>query len=324
MNIVYILGNGFDKALNLPTSYPEFYKYYLEQASENEYVEKMKKHLHNHIYDTWADMEIGLGEYTAQVETRDELVFDYHSITNNLKAYLTSVNDSFNPDSQTASNFFNQFVDPWDYLLPGQRRDIISFVSSITGAHRFDILSLNYTFSFEKLVQALNGKQIMPFTYGGSNSVYSIRHIHQSLSDDEVIVGVNDISQIANEAFRDSFGQNLLVKPTINNQLRTLIDEECLSLIKGADLICIFGASLGETDLMWWDAIGKNLINRNSRLIYFAYENQPVTYNSDKIQKIESFTNLIMKRCKLDNSARQEEIRKRVFIGFKTKFLVFK
>lgn len=27
MNILYILGNGFDKAQGMATSYPEFYKY---------------------------------------------------------------------------------------------------------------------------------------------------------------------------------------------------------------------------------------------------------------------------------------------------------
>ena len=34
MNILYILGNGFDKAQGMATSYPEFYKY-LEENVKN-------------------------------------------------------------------------------------------------------------------------------------------------------------------------------------------------------------------------------------------------------------------------------------------------
>ena len=30
MNVLYILGNGFDKAQGMKTSYPEFYQYLME------------------------------------------------------------------------------------------------------------------------------------------------------------------------------------------------------------------------------------------------------------------------------------------------------
>ena len=32
MNILYILGNGFDKAQGMATSYPEFYDYLMENS----------------------------------------------------------------------------------------------------------------------------------------------------------------------------------------------------------------------------------------------------------------------------------------------------
>lgn len=157
---------------------------------------------------------------------------------------------------------------------------------------------------------------------GGTDVIRSIRHIHQSLSDDEVIVGVNDISQIANELFHDKTSENILVKPVINRLLRSLVDEECLAMISRADLFCIFGASIGETDSMWWEAIGKRLLHGKSRLIFFAYDNQPVNYNSQKIRKIEDYTSLIVSRCKLGEAASLEEIRRRIYIGYKTKLFV--
>ena len=135
MNLVYILGNGFDKVFNLPTLYSEFYKYYLAQAPENEHVEKMKKHLEKHMYDTWADMEMGLGKYTSEISSYEELEADYHSLTMNIQAYLREVSNDFLPSTETASKFMVQFVRPWGFLLPGQLREVASFVTNVSGSH---------------------------------------------------------------------------------------------------------------------------------------------------------------------------------------------
>lgn len=322
MKIVYILGNGFDKAFNLPTLYSEFYKYYLRKPPENEYVNKMMKHLEKHMYDTWADMEIGLGKYTAEIESEKELDADYHSLTSNIKEYLIGVSNDFQPSSQTASKFCSQFIRPWSFLLPGQIREVNTFVQNVAGSHEINVISLNYTYTLEKLFKAYTERFALPYNFTSSEYIRTIRHIHQGLNDDEVILGVNDISQISNVSFHDSAGQNILVKPVINRQLRTLIDEECLTIIKEANLFCVFGASIGETDSMWWKAIGDRLMSSNSRLIYFAFDKQVVTYNNQKIGKLEEYTSLILKRCGLENAPSLADIRKRIFIGYKTKLFV--
>ena len=45
------------------------------------------------------------------------------------------------------------------------------------------------------------------------------------------------------------------------------------TLIRTTDLFVIFGASIGETDKKWWTLIGKEMTNRDVRLLYFVYEN---------------------------------------------------
>ena len=42
MNILYIIGNGFDRAQGMATSYPEFYKYLLENKEGSPLLQKMK------------------------------------------------------------------------------------------------------------------------------------------------------------------------------------------------------------------------------------------------------------------------------------------
>ena len=57
MNIVYFLGNGFDKAQGLKTSYPEFYEY-LDKQEGSALLQNLKSDIRK---DTklWADMHLG-------------------------------------------------------------------------------------------------------------------------------------------------------------------------------------------------------------------------------------------------------------------------
>ena len=45
MNVLYILGNGFDKAQGMKTSYPEFYEYLktIDPSKESSLLKKMKQ-----------------------------------------------------------------------------------------------------------------------------------------------------------------------------------------------------------------------------------------------------------------------------------------
>ena len=47
MNVLYILGNGFDKAQGMKTSYPEFYEYLktIDSETEGSLLNLMKKEI---------------------------------------------------------------------------------------------------------------------------------------------------------------------------------------------------------------------------------------------------------------------------------------
>lgn len=49
MNIVFLIGNGFDLNLNLKTKYRHFYENYISTPSKNATIEKFKKVLSNNI-----------------------------------------------------------------------------------------------------------------------------------------------------------------------------------------------------------------------------------------------------------------------------------
>ena len=101
-----------------------------------------------------------------------------------------------------------------------------------------------------------------------------MEHIHGKLGEGGLLLGVNHAAQIANERYRENDDvADLLLKPQANEGRGTLVDEECLSLIAGADVICLFGLSLGPTDHMWWTAIKKRFLdNPEVILLYFHYD----------------------------------------------------
>ena len=106
-------------------------------------------------------------------------------------------------------------------------------------------------------------------------SLKKIIHIHGDLKNDPaIIVGVNDPSQIANTKFQDNDDVlDVAVKPRTNSMFRNGKNTQVESLIRTTDLFVIFGASIGETDKKWWTLIGKEMTNRDVRLLYFVYEN---------------------------------------------------
>ena len=101
-----------------------------------------------------------------------------------------------------------------------------------------------------------------------------VKHVHGSLGEGGILLGVDHSEQIASDQCRQCDDvMDLLLKPQANEGRGTLVDEECLSLIAGADVICLFGLSLGPTDQMWWTAIKKRFLdNPEVILLYFHYD----------------------------------------------------
>ena len=317
MNILYIIGNGFDINLKLKTSYQDFYDYYIALPSTSASIERLKSYLTKERFGVWSDLEMGLGDYTSQIETIEELEEICHDLSSNLKVYLKTIQDTFLPKPQEPQKMFEFLYSPQAGLLEGKARALGGFVND--GKHRrVDVISFNYTNIFETIC-GYKGNRI-PFN--NSFDLQSIRHIHLSLNNIDVIMGVNDESQISNKAIINPEVLDLLVKPHINEQLGTMIDVECRSLINQADVICLFGVSLGETDKIWWQEIGKNMIDSQKRLVYYVYDKDNPQYNNQLIGKQRHYLNVLLKKCNLPQD--RKTITDRIFVGYKTSFFRFR
>ena len=62
--------------------------------------------------------------------------------------------------------------------------------------------------------------------------------------------------------------------------------QNAISQIQDSGIICIFGMSLGKTDLYWWQLIIKKLIeDSDCRLIIFSYAHNPLNKISSRKMK---------------------------------------
>ena len=98
MNITFLLGNGFDRALGLETGYKAFYKWYVKQSKDNlaEWVVTFRGEIDKYIHNDpdadayWSDAEYGLGQYTEKftIDTVDQFIDCYEDFRDNLILYL--------------------------------------------------------------------------------------------------------------------------------------------------------------------------------------------------------------------------------------------
>ena len=315
MNFLFLLGNGFDINLDLPTDYQSFYDVYLKQESSSVLVSELKKYLDHERYQTWEDLEWGLGQETTKVKTVDELEVVYNDLSDHLRMYLLGISKKFEPTALMKDAVARGLSYPHTFLPDGMKRDLSAFIG--TNVKDIDVVSFNYTDTFERIISVEKSSANLPVSANQLTGLRNVRHIHMGLSDSDFIMGVNDDAQIRNQALLNDACRNLLVKPHINQQLQNLVDEECLRLIEMADLICLFGLSLGKTDLMWWEAIGRRMATSKARLIFFAHDKTEVTRNSRIIGKMQESRSLLVDRFGMEKVP--DELIKRIYIGYNTR-----
>lgn len=290
MNIVFLIGNGFDINLGMKTSYADFYDDYTKTyrtTSEpiNRMMDSIAQYKTNNL---WADLEKGLGEYTSNISSVKELREVYFHLNETLMAYLKHQEiDTKYLTSDAANKLKIDLMNPHMGFRQRLRQEIMSFMN-LGGVAQDDvhIITFNYTKTIEMIMAA--GELKIPAVLGTKNNsgsktvLQSINHIHGTLSDPELIMGVNDKSQILNEQFaNDPSALSMLVKPETTINRGDMLDDKCEFIVAHADLFCLFGLSLGETDQKWWDLLSQRFVSSNVHIIYFAHDNRKIIHNQD-------------------------------------------
>lgn len=276
MNITFFIGNGFDINIGLATRYSNFYPYFLQNANDN----NMIKSWLDGNEKLWSDLEEKLGQEISKIpdgkleqfyddkDELDRLLIDY--LEKEQEKYIFEEPEAIKKEfSRSMLNFFGE--------LPVEDVTSIKKTMEVYKNEEFlySYVTFNYTNILDRIVNLYRDKETVIATHQGNtntknNRISKIVHIHGT-TDEEMILGVNDVDQIENdllkeeEIFLDTF-----IKRRMNNNIGQRKTENAIDIINNSHIICVFGMSIGNTDKMWWEALVEWLIsNENNKLIIF-------------------------------------------------------
>jgi len=269
MNRVFFLGNGFDLNLGLKTKYADFYNYYLSLPhSGDKAVREFKKNIAGDM-ETWAELELQLGVYTSALDAPDQLDSIRFDVMEKLLNYLESEEERADLSSLGNQKLIDDLLHAEDYISQIYIEEIRTMKSYSTPAQReVRLFTFNYTKSLEKILGKVGLNNDIKSRNGRSATVRAIEHIHGSTTE-RAILGVDNIDQIANENFRiESDVVEGIVKPIHNRELGHTRDRYCTGSLANANLIFIFGSSIGATDKSWWVEVARS-VGPECRLVIF-------------------------------------------------------
>lgn len=297
MQVTFLIGNGFDLNLGLNTRFADFFPTYLAIPTNNPIVAEFKKLLNQDQdeFPHWSDFEraMGLNTDIPPLNTSEGILTCIRDFEHHFSRYLKEQQSRIDFDSCALPMLNRLRMDLRDHLsrLPSRPaaalRDALPDGEPVT----YNILNFNYT----TILDCLLGSPLPPFM--GKHI-----HVHGTFSLG-MILGVDNLNQITNpKAFTSPDQQRMLLKPLLNRQFDQNNDEEALGCIEASDEICIFGMSLGETDLTWWQRIHQWLKDSpNHHLLIFSrgsglaplYPYDTITHQEKLTCRFLSFANAL-------------------------------
>lgn len=235
---VLIIGNGFDLDLELKTSYNNFYESDFWPFKEPDTLMGAFLEQERNI-NNWMDLEEKIGEYAVKSYVGDIITQknyhqknkeDFYRIISNLGEFLSvSENGAINKNS-TASRILAAQLN--SYSIP-------------------EIITFNYT-SIQKIAQRLD-----------IQTVFTPYHIHGSLIDHNIILGVGEKYTYKNFKLPEI---NDFFYKTSSSQYNP---PQIAEILDKAKQITFFGLSLGGMDAPYFSSLFQNLSKQVGKTITF-------------------------------------------------------
>jgi len=326
MDITLIVGNGFDKALGLKTSYQEFYQWWEKQpASEDDFVNRMKDEVSDKRTTTWADFEVGIGNYVSTFSAKQlaPRLFPWKiNIRHELVNYLTGLKTSEQVrELLTSENGIQRSIEFLRSVFWGLRLLNPCFGDKNEKKIKLHLISMNYTDSLDQIAK---GIREYPEKSQFLEIDAEVLHPHGTL-ETGIILGVNDKSQINNEDIKDRFSYLMIKEDIINNEGNEnckTSKEKGIEAIDQSSIICLYGLSLGETDKFWWEKLGKWLqADSKHKLIVFDYITEDNQGTGEKINAIQNVFLGTLSATLSENETK--EIKQRIIVYQHTKGSLF-
>lgn len=330
MNITFFIGNGFDLNLRLKTDYKSFYDYYTKKCPEDMLAKAISAD-----YKLWADLELGLGEYLAEID--DSQLDDYLDSKELLEGHLSLYlqNQMNRLQIKNKDELVNEFIENvggfYNEFSLSEQRAYKKFLSETGEQIVYRFVSFNYTDTLDRIIKTfLSSKKPIANhvcrSTGYNDTAANPIHIHGDVSS--IILGLNDETQIKKESFQSNGDlTDCIIKERVNNALGELRVDAVKRTMENSKYICVFGMSIGDTDNMWWVAIIEWLLKDPSRkLVLYVRDGSTIqSVSSQKSVRLmaRKRKHLLNKKQSLDD-AQIKSIRNRIIIVPNPKIFSFK
>lgn len=263
MNITFMIGNGFDINCGMKCTYRDAYSGYVKLPSDTDTITDFKRRISQNI-DTWADFEVAMAHDMKNYEDEGKFIICLRDFKKYLNQYLSDEEARIREKLKKApianavrgemDKSLRSFFDGISHDVSNEIREKLKNQSI-----KYRIISFNYTSIFETV-----------FT---CDHAFNIIHIHGKLNDD-IVLGMDNISQIPELNYTFSKrGERAFIKTKFNQEYDSRRVSAAKEIIQSSDIICVYGMSLGPSDLTWRNMLFQRL-NESNDVHLFVYDYQ--------------------------------------------------
>ncbi len=293
MNITLIVGNGFDIGLGLKTSYSDFISKYadLSQPHDAHSIEYKLKEQINRNKLSWADAEVAFAKLPFDSMLKGCVEFDRSFLNllsrfqESLVKYLECEEKRFafcKVDDDVKYKFVRQILRSTIEGMQSNKQD--GFIERLkTEGVTLRGINFNYTRTFDALLPSLgdNFKIDLKDESEVQIKMGKIVHIHGTLKGRDAIFGVSDPKLIESRQARELCQlARIFLKKSQDEELDLKGYESANDLIRDADVVLVYGMSMGLSDSSWLSTLVFYLgMNNKLNIMLHVYSSNPKEIN---------------------------------------------
>ena len=274
--ILYILGNGFDLAHHLPTSYEDFHKWLIANRDIHfvRAFERLYPELRNNE-DRWCDIESALSKLSLE----DAVIFDkeYQECSDEIRQENSS------HDAYICGDGLRQVVN----TLPSCLYDWAHSINVTNCTKQFEFikdasfLSFNYTRTLEEI-------------YGIDPNL--ILHIHGFVNSGKELVlgyGYDTFDDDKGEINDVEWNRDIIINLLRHNKkpVRAILEEpdfkkKFIGRLSSVSSVVVYGQSCSDVDKPYFEAIADN-IKKDARWYFYVHD-------KDKNTSVEKYAKTVV------------------------------
>ena len=317
MRITFLIGNGFDVGCGLKSRYIDTYDEYISVKPTSSNLKKFKRDLDGD-YDTWSDFELGMAEYARNFNSEDDFVECIRDYSLFLHHHLVKEEENYKSELTKMSAYKrNAILDRMEESIyefysgttNSLEKYIVKLINNETKVN-FSFINFNYTIVFDLLLEMMKERM----KKNKKNLYYDFNagiHIHGRLNND-MVLGVDSEEQLKDIPFKlTDNGKRAFIKPFFNQIFDDDRVEQTRDIIRNSDIICVFGMTLGDSDLTWRTELIDWLKSDKEHHMFFYDIGLMITKGNlafDRLQKSENKVKELACRLSLDYDLVKDKI----------------